>query len=192
MKKFQSFWNEKWEPIEQFVKSNKVYYPKHEYKVSNLGRVIRKKEGEEEFKLLNHHKLSKYKVVIIVTENDQVHQLYVHRLLGEYFLEKPSEDHNIVAFKNYDLSDLRLGNLAWMTKKEHSAHVVKSPAFKEAHRQKSTYKLTEERVRLIKRIIFDPNRKTRMKSIAKQFGISEMQLYRIKSGENWGHVDPLD
>ena len=24
--------------------------------------------------------------------------------------------------------------------------------------------------------------------IAKQFGISEMQLYRIKSGENWGNV----
>ena len=27
-----------------------------------------------------------------------------------------------------------------------------------------------------------------MRIIAKQFGISEMQLYRIKSGENWGHV----
>jgi hypothetical protein len=34
----------------------------------------------------------------------------------------------------------------------------------------------------------DPNRKTRLKLIAKQFGISEMQLYRIKSGENWGHI----
>ena len=49
-------------------------------------------------------------------------------------------------------------------------------------------KLTEGRVRLRKKKIFDPNRKTRMRLIAKQFGISEMQLYRIKSGENWGHV----
>jgi len=24
--------------------------------------------------------------------------------------------------------------------------------------------------------------------IAKQFGISTMQVWRIKSGENWGHV----
>jgi hypothetical protein len=24
--------------------------------------------------------------------------------------------------------------------------------------------------------------------IAKQFGISETQLYRIKSGENWSHI----
>jgi hypothetical protein len=40
----------------------------------------------------------------------------------------------------------------------------------------------------LKRKIFDPKRKSRLKIIAKQFGISEMQLYRIKSGENWGHV----
>jgi hypothetical protein len=41
---------------------------------------------------------------------------------------------------------------------------------------------------MIKRKLSDPKRKTRMKMIAKQFGISEMQLYRIKTGENWGHV----
>ena len=41
---------------------------------------------------------------------------------------------------------------------------------------------------MIKKKIFDPNRRTRMRLIAKQFGISEMQLYRIKSGENWGSV----
>ena len=49
-------------------------------------------------------------------------------------------------------------------------------------------KLTTTQVMRIKKMIFDPNRKTRLKIIAKQFGISEMQLYRIKSGENWGHV----
>jgi len=27
-----------------------------------------------------------------------------------------------------------------------------------------------------------------LKMIAKQFGISTMQLHRIKTGENWGHV----
>ena len=41
---------------------------------------------------------------------------------------------------------------------------------------------------MIKKKIFDPQRKTRMKIIAKRFGISEMQLYRIKSGENWSSV----
>jgi DNA-binding Xre family transcriptional regulator len=27
-----------------------------------------------------------------------------------------------------------------------------------------------------------------MKMLAKQFGISEMQVSRIKRGENWGHI----
>ena len=40
----------------------------------------------------------------------------------------------------------------------------------------------------IKKKIWDPVRKTRLKLIASQFDISEMQLYRIKSGENWSHI----
>jgi DNA-directed RNA polymerase specialized sigma subunit len=37
-------------------------------------------------------------------------------------------------------------------------------------------------------MIADKKRKMTMKQIAEHFEISEMQLYRIKSGENWGHV----
>ena len=50
------------------------------------------------------------------------------------------------------------------------------------------HKLNATQVMRIKKMIADPERKTRMKMIAKQFNISEMQLYRIKSGENWGHI----
>lgn len=41
---------------------------------------------------------------------------------------------------------------------------------------------------LIKKMLADPKRKTRQKMIARQFGVSEMQISRIKSGENWGNV----
>jgi hypothetical protein len=41
-------------------------------------------------------------------------------------------------------------------------------------------------VKLIKKKLAEG--KTRMKILSKQFGISEMQLYRIKSGQNWAHV----
>jgi len=54
--------------------------------------------------------------------------------------------------------------------------------------QVTTSKLTEGRVRIIKKKMLDPNRRTRVRLIAKQFGVSEMQLYRIKWGENWGHI----
>jgi len=50
------------------------------------------------------------------------------------------------------------------------------------HKQNAT------QVKRLKQKIFDPSRKTRYRILAKQFNISEIQLYRIKSGENWGHV----
>jgi Mor family transcriptional regulator len=28
----------------------------------------------------------------------------------------------------------------------------------------------------------------KIKVLAKQYGVSEMQIYRIKSGENWSHI----
>jgi uncharacterized protein YjcR len=40
----------------------------------------------------------------------------------------------------------------------------------------------------IKKLLAKPNRTTRLKMIAKQFGVSEMQISRIKSGENWSHI----
>jgi hypothetical protein len=76
------------------------------------------------------------------------------------------------------------------------AHQTKNPGLKEQikrlheHNKKSKngYKLTEAKVKILKRKLLDPNRKTRVKMLARQFGVSEMQLYRIKIGENWGHV----
>ena len=40
----------------------------------------------------------------------------------------------------------------------------------------------------LKKKLLDPNRRTRLKVLAKQFGVSEMQLHRIKTGENWGDL----
>ncbi len=191
MKKKLSFWNEKWKKIEEINLKGNVYIPKYEYQISQYGRVKRRKEGEKDFSLINHTNLGKYKVFVMHFTDGKKRNQYVHRMLGLYFLEKPSEEHTVIAFKNYDLSDLRLENLAWMTKSEHSRHTTQGKAYKAAHKSRE-HKLTAERVAFIKKIIFDPNRKTRMKVIAKQFGISEMQLNRIKRGENWGHVKPLD
>jgi hypothetical protein len=68
------------------------------------------------------------------------------------------------------------------------AHMIKDPNYIQSKAQYSGrgQKLTTDRVKMIKRKLAAG--KTRMKILAKQFGISEMQLYRIKSGANWGHV----
>ena len=70
------------------------------------------------------------------------------------------------------------------------AHGKKSPHVIEAkkkliefNRNNDGRKLTVNTVRRLKKKLLDPNRKTRYKILAKQFGVSEMQLHRIKTGD---------
>ena len=70
-----------------------------------------------------------------------------------------------------------------------SPHVINSKKKLIEHNLKADgRKLTSTKVIHLKKLLNDPNRKTRIKMLAKQFGISEMQVHRIKSGENWSHI----
>jgi hypothetical protein len=113
---------------------------------------------------------------------------YVHKLVAQHFLEQG--DGIYVIHLDYDKTNNHVDNLKWATKREKEIHQFKGPNFQRMKGMRRYSKLTETRVKLIKRKLNDPNRRTRLKMIAKQFGISEMQLYRIKSGENWGSVEP--
>lgn len=156
------------------------------FKVSNFGRIINCK-GEEE-KLVKVSYINGYvNLPLKQRVNKKSTSRYVHKLVAQHFLER-KEDEVFVIHLDYDKTNNRIDNLKWTTKKAKETHQFSNPKYKSRARIPTNSKLTEVRVRLIKRKINDPNRKTRMKMIAKQFGISEMQLYRIKSGENWGHV----
>jgi hypothetical protein len=74
------------------------------------------------------------------------------------------------------------------TKSEKELHQFKNPVFIESKKNKKTsYKLTEGKVKIIKKQL--KNNRTRITMIAKRFGVSDMQIHRIKTGENWGHVE---
>ena len=161
------------------------------FKVSNFGRVIRfkyKAEGE----LLNNYQLGGYPAFYALKKAGKSDLIYVHRAVAELFLDPPQQGQKYVLHKDFNKANNHVDNLMHASQKELTQHNLKNPsvikAKKESLKNPRYSKLTAGRVRLIKRKIFDPNRKTRMRIIAKQFGISEMQLYRIKSGENWGHI----
>ncbi len=157
------------------------------YKISNYGRVKSFKQFEDG-KLIKLHPLHGYLRLSLIQKNGKRTARYIHKLVAEAFIPKDSEDQIYVIHLNYDKLDNRIYNLAWATKKEKEKHQFSNSQFVNNGYRRTYSKLNEGQVRIIKKIIFDPNRKTRMKLIAKRFGISEMQLYRIKSGENWGHV----
>jgi HNH endonuclease/NUMOD4 motif/Helix-turn-helix domain of resolvase len=114
----------------------------------------------------------------------------VHKLVADYFLKKPSENHTIVAHLDYDKINNRASNLRWMTHEENVLHQRSSPhviADKENRRARAskTSKLSLTKVMLLKKLL---NEGKPVKSLVKQFKVSDMQIYRIKSGENWGDV----
>ena len=54
--------------------------------------------------------------------------------------------------------------------------------------RKTGLKLDAAKVKSIKKILRLRNRKITYKQLAEQYNVSEMTVYRIKSGENWGHI----
>lgn len=179
----RNFPNEQWKPI---LFDDGI--AEHEqFKISNFGRILNCK-GDEEI-LVNESYINGYQNLRLKQRlNGKQTSRYVHKLVAQHFLEQG--DGIYVIHLDYDKTNNHVDNLKWATKREKEVHQFKGPNFQRIKGIRRYSKLTETRVKLIKRKLNDPNRRTRLKMIAKQFGISEMQLYRIKSGENWGSVEP--
>ncbi len=157
------------------------------YALSNFGRIIAFWETHDNGYFLKYSYIKNYPGIQLRKNGDPTGFL-VHRLVAEHFCEKPSAAHRFVIHLDHKKENNYYRNLKWVTMAEMHAHMVKDPNYiqsKTAHTGRG-HKLTVDRVKLIKRKLAEG--KTRMKIIARQFGISEMQLYRIKSGQNWGHV----
>lgn len=191
MNDIRAFRNEKWKLFEH----EDYDINRYEIKVSNYGRLVRRKSKEDEFEefkptLVNNFlsfrfpsktKLNKY-------GRKRGRGVYVHKVVAQLFMEK-EEGKKFVIHLDHNLQNNYVRNLQYVNQKELTQHQMSNPKRIEGDKNKKrNYKLTETRVKLLKRKLNDPNRRTRLKIIAKQFGVSEMQLHRIKTGENWGHV----
>jgi NUMOD4 motif len=116
----------------------------------------------------------------------------VHRFVAQAFVDKPSENHNLVAHLDYDKENNHFANLKWMTREESKIHQKSSPFVIESkakvllnggHRGNS--KLTEKQVMIIKKRI---NEGVSLRELSKRNKVTETQLLRIKRGINWGKV----
>ena len=171
------------------------------YAISNFGRLISFTDKFEDGRIIRGSLTDGYRVFRYkIREGDKVsykHKFF-YKLVAEYFIPKTSADQDYVLHLNYDRSNDYVSNLKWATRAEMLAHGKKSPHVIEARkkqlaelrekRKQQGNKLTSTQVILLKKKLLDPNRKTRMKILAKQFGVTEMTLYRIKTGENWNHI----
>jgi len=162
------------------------------YAVSNHGRLSSYSEDIfEDGQLLNGSSTTGYRSLNLHRPNNKG-TLYIHREIARIFCKKPSPKHQFVIHINYNKTDNKASNLKWATLSEVSAHQQKSPAkvaYKKVQANRSTgLKLNTTQVSAIKKAISDPRRKLTFKQLAEKYKVSEMTLYRIKSGENWARV----
>ncbi|QJD80945.1 NUMOD4 domain-containing protein [Spirosoma rhododendri] len=188
----QNFWNEKWVPIA----FDEVENPPR-YQVSNYGRLrsfqagARSKAGDEKQAvtgtIIKGSTIQGYKSLNIRAEGKTLNR-YVHKLVAEHFCDAKNADNTFVIHLDFDKQNNFYQNLKWVTKEDMIEHNRQNPNLKDrtVKRATSNYKLTESKVKIIKKLL--RNDKNRLKMIAKQFGITHTQLNRIRSGENWKHV----
>ena len=179
----RNFWKEQWKTVD----FDDVIHPDEKYKLSSYGRLIRIRKGKEAiFKPYNMHGYPYFRVKKV--EKGKFKTYYLHKILAQHFLEQ--NDREFVIHLDYDKLNNHIDNLKWVTKREKEIHQFSNPNYKRPEKFTSA-KLSENDVRRLKKMLNNPNRNTRLRIIAKQFGVSTMQLQRIKTGENWSHIKSL-
>ena len=150
------------------------------------------KEEEKELTTLQKA-LSKALAVNTKKRTINYHSL-IHRLVANHFLPKPSPNKTIVAHVDFNKLNNYVNNLIWMTPEVNYAHQVNSPyVVAEIKRRLSggpsisqNFKLTVTKVMLLKKLL-NVGKKT-VKQLSKQFKVSDMQIIRIRRGENWTSI----
>jgi len=179
---------ESWKPI-QFAGYKTL---RRKYAVSSLGRAASFSEHiEKDGKLLTGSLTSGYRTLNLHIDGSNG-TIYIHREIARMFCKKKSPKHKFVIHVNHKKKDNNYKNLKWATLQEVSSHQQFSPekiAYKKRQANRTEgLKLNATQVKTIKALIKDPKRKLTYKQLAAKYKVSEMTLYRIKSGENWGRV----
>lgn len=173
---------------------------KLKYAISNKGRLISYSTSMLYGRIVKGTLQDGYRIIRFAIKDDGVKKyrhLFFYKIVAEYFLPKTSDDQTFVLHLDYvrDNDDVR--NLRLATREEMLDHGKKSPKVIEAKKKfvegrfgaDAVSKLTSTKVMHIKKLLANPKRTTRKKIIAKQFGVTTMQIRRIETGENWSQVE---
>jgi hypothetical protein len=171
---------------------------KFRYAVSNRGRLISFTNDFRDGNVLKGSMCGGYKTLryrIKVNGESVCRTFFIYKLVAELFIPKSSEDQQHVLHLDYVRDNDSVSNLKWASYDEMMAHRKRSPHVIRAKQNLLEFnlkadgrKLTSTKVIHLKKLLSNPDQKNRIKMLAKQFGISEMQVYRIKRGENWSHI----
>jgi hypothetical protein len=179
--------NEIWKPI--LVNNKPTDLP---FMVSNKGAYgLKKANGDIEVRI---KKIKNGNVRHRLRISGKEQTLSLAKMIATAFVKKSSPKHSSVIHLDHDYTNNNASNLKWATLQEHKSHINKSPNTILAREKKAFTKsvhsrvLNEKSATDLKKMIWEPKRKLSYKQLAEKFGVSEMQIYRIKNGELWFHI----
>ncbi len=85
------------------------------YHVSNYGRMKSFAYNKKEGSILNCFVINGFKQVQITT-NKGARKYYLHKLIAENWIPKPSDKHDIVTHLDGNINNNQISNLEWHTK----------------------------------------------------------------------------
>lgn len=166
--------------------------PSVPYMISNHGRFgVRGKNGEI---LVRSFKPTAGTYRFNTRQDGKNRAVFISREVARAFLKKPSGKHSQVIHKDHNYLNDHADNLKWATVAEHRRHTSMSPKAVQARSRKAIVKsshsmvMDEKTATALKKMIWDPKRKLSYKQLAEKFGVSEMQIYRLKKGQFWYHI----
>jgi len=162
-------------------------------KASNKEKGGFKKQLEQTKKLLAEATAERKKYISAEEKLRRTYKIYpVYKLVAESFISKaPSEKHKFVLHLDFNSHNNHYKNLKWVTQKELTKHHLNNPNVKRAKRYRkanpiiANHSVTEKQVLDIQKML-EAGKTLRV--IATKYGVSDMQIHRIKTGENWGSV----
>ena len=162
------------------------------FKISNFGRVYSYPSNSPENPiLLSGYKNAGYNAIPTKKKNGKKTLIYVHKLVADFFVANPN-NHKKLIFKDRDRTNCHASNLRWVGKEEYADYMRERKSIYDYRPNfKPNTKLTPTKVAILKKLVNDPNRKTRYRIIAKRFGINITTLFSIKRGDSWKDIAPL-
>jgi hypothetical protein len=163
----------------------------YKYAVSSQGRLIKFNKHLPDGFLL---KLSRQEGFPIWRKrmNGKHYAVLLHRLVAKHFLPKPTGKQKFIMHLDFDKENNHYRNLKWATQEEVTKHAKKNPTVIQALKKRLknldggyNTKLNPVKVKQIKSFL--KQGKT-LKELANKYKVSDMQIHRIRTGENWSHI----
>lgn len=164
-----------------------IPFADRKYEVSNYGRVKSYCYDKTNGKILRPGLTKGFNTVTFKT-NGKKKTFLVHKLVAIVFVSKENENKTIVIHIDWSKLNNHYTNLQWVTKEAAYERIM--PRLQAINKIKNkgivrNSKLKPEDVGILKGML---EKGVKQNVIAKLFSISEMQVTRIKRGENWSKI----